>query len=72
MKRNVGEIDRSVRLIAALLLAGLYFGGLITGTVATILLILSITLFLSGLASTCPLYSLFRISTCSFDRKAKP
>lgn len=72
MKRNIGDIDRSVRLIAALLFAGLYFGGIMTGAVGVIFLILGIILFLSALAGTCPLYSLLGISTCSLDRKAKP
>lgn len=72
MKRNVGNIDRSVRFIASLLLAGLYFGGIITGVTGLILLIAGIILFLSAMAGTCPLYSLLGISTCSLDRKVKP
>jgi len=72
MKRNIGEIDRSARLIAALLFGALYFGGIITGTVGVIFLILGITLFLSALAGICPLYSLLGISTCSLGRKEKP
>lgn len=72
MKRNIGDIDRTARLIAALLFAGLYFGGIITGAVGLILLIIGIILFLSALAGTCPLYSLFGISTCSIGRKVKP
>ena len=72
MKRNIGEIDRTARIIAALLLAGLYFGGIITGIVGIIFLILGIILFLTALAGSCPLYNLFGISTSSFGRKVKP
>ena len=57
---NEGGADRTVRIIAGLVLLSLMF----VGPKSTWGLVGAVPL-LTGLAGTCPLYSLFGISTCS-------
>lgn len=63
MKKNMGSIDRSIRIIAAIVLGILLFTGQITGTAAVILGILGIVFFLTSLAGICPLYIPLKLST---------
>lgn len=63
MKKNMGTIDKAVRIAAAAGIAGLYFGGLISGLMATILLILAGIFIVTSFMSFCPLYLPFGIST---------
>ena len=63
MKVNMGSIDRVVRIIAALIIAALYFTHIISGTVAIILLVIATIFILTSFISFCPLYLPFGIST---------
>ena len=63
MKKNMGTIDRIVRVIIAIVIAALYFNHVITGTVGIVLLILSAVFLLTSFISVCPLYMPFGIST---------
>ncbi len=65
MKRNVGIIDRVVRLLVALVIIGLYFTHIISGTLAIVLLVLAGVFLLTALVRFCPLYLPFGISTWS-------
>jgi hypothetical protein len=59
MKKNMGNIDKIVRIIVAIVFAVLYFAGIVTGTVGIILLVLGGIFLLTSLISFCPLYTLF-------------
>lgn len=63
LKKNVGMIDRAVRVIAALVIFGLYFTGSIGGTLGAILLVFAVIFILTSLLSSCPLYTLVGLST---------
>ena len=63
MKKNMGTIDKVVRILVAIVVVGLYFGNIISGTVAIILLILASVFILTSFISFCPLYYPFGIST---------
>lgn len=63
MKKNMGTIDRVIRVVIALVIAVLYFTGQISGTAAIILGILAVVFLLTSLVSTCPLYMPFGLST---------
>lgn len=63
MKKNMGTIDRVIRVVIALVVAALYFTGQISGTAAIILGILAVVFLLTSLVSTCPLYMPFGLST---------
>ena len=64
MKKNMGGADRVIRIIVAVIIAGLYFTGKVTGTLGTVLLAVAGIFTLTALVGTCPLYLPFGISTC--------
>lgn len=64
MKKNMGGIDRVVRVLAAVLVAILYFTNVISGTVAIVLLVVAGIFILTSVVSFCPLYAPFGIKTC--------
>ena len=68
MKKNMSNADRIIRIILAAVFAYLYFGGVVTGTLGIVLLVLGGVFVLTSLISSCPLYSLFGISTCPVER----
>ncbi len=63
MKRNMGTIDRALRLSLAVVVAILFFTGRIDGLAATVLGVLAVVFFLTSLAGSCPLYSVVGLST---------
>ena len=64
MKHNVGTADKIVRIILAIVFAGLYFGNVVTGTFGIVLLVLGIVFLLTAIVGFCPLYTLSGINTC--------
>jgi hypothetical protein len=69
MKANMGTVDKVVRILVALVIAGLYFTNIITGTVAIVLLALAGVFILTSFMSVCPLYLPFGISTRKKETK---
>jgi hypothetical protein len=65
MKKNMGNVDRIVRILVAVLFATLYFSGFVTGTLGIVLLGFGIVFLLTSVVSFCPLYTLVGINTCS-------
>ena len=63
MKKNMGTIDRIVRLALVALVAVLYFTNVIGGTLAIILGILALVFLVTSLFGVCPLYMPFGLST---------
>ena len=65
MKKNMGTIDRVIRVVLAIVVAILYMNGSITGVAAIILGILAFVFIITSLIGFCPLYVPFKISTIS-------
>ena len=63
MKKNMGTIDRIIRILLAIVVIVLYLNGSITGAAAIILGILAIVFILTSLIGFCPLYVPLKIST---------
>ncbi len=63
MKKNMGTIDKVVRIIIAVVFAALYFTGTVPGIAGIVLLVLGIVFVLTSLISFCPLYLPFGINT---------
>jgi hypothetical protein len=63
MKKNMGILDKAIRILIALVVIVLYFVHAISGTLAIILLILSGIFILTSLVGFCPLYLPFGINT---------
>lgn len=64
MKKNMGSIDKIIRLLMAALFAVLYFMGVVEGAFGVVLVVLASVFVLTSLISFCPLYTPFGISTC--------
>jgi hypothetical protein len=65
MKKNMGTIDKAIRLLIALVIIVLYFTQAITGTLAIILLIVAGLFILTSFVGFCPAYLPFGLSsTC--------
>ncbi|MDI9862826.1 DUF2892 domain-containing protein [Flectobacillus sp. DC10W] len=64
MKKNMGNTDKLIRIIIAIIFAALYFTGTLTGTIGIIAMVIAGVFVLTSLVSFCPLYTLFGISTC--------
>ena len=64
MKKNMGSLDKGIRVVAAVIIAILFYLDVISGTTAYILMGVSIILLLTSFVNFCPLYAPFGISTC--------
>ena len=64
MKKNMGILDKSIRIIVAVILAVLYFTGTVTGTFGYVFLGRAAIFLLTSSISFCPLYAPFGISSC--------
>ncbi len=63
MKKNMGTIDRTIRILLAIVVLVLYLLKLISGTAAIILGIFAVVFLLTSLVGFCPLYVPLKIST---------
>ncbi len=63
MKRNMSNLDRMIRVVIAAAFAYLYFGGIVTGALGIVLVVLGGVFLLTSILAFCPLYVPFKIST---------
>jgi len=63
MKKNMGMIDRIIRILIAVAVLILYISNVINGTSAIVLLVLSGILIITGIIGLCPLYLPFGFKT---------
>jgi uncharacterized membrane protein len=63
MKKNMGTIDKTIRILVAVVVVVLYFTHVISGVLAIILLALSAIFVVTSLISFCPLYLPLGLST---------
>ncbi len=68
MKRNVGNTDRIIRILLAVVFIGLYISGTVTGTLGLVLMIAAIIFAGTSLFSFCPIYALFGMNTCAVKK----
>lgn len=69
MKKNMGKLDKTIRLVIAAVIAVLFFTKVISGTTAVVLGILAIVFALTSFISFCPLYAPFGINTCKVKER---
>ena len=60
----MGALDKSLRVLAAIFIALLYYLNIISGTVAYILMALAIVFLITSFINFCPLYTILGVNTC--------
>lgn len=68
MKKNMGNIDRIIRVLVALVVIALIGTNVLTGTLAIVLGALAGVFMLTAFVSFCPLYTLVGINTCEVKK----
>ncbi len=69
MKKNMGSVDKVIRLLVVVAFAILYVTNTITGTLGIVLLAIALMFLVTSLISYCPLYTLLGITTCPKKKK---
>lgn len=64
MKTNMATLDKTIRIIIAIIIGYLYYNGTISGTLGIILMVFAAIFLLTSIISFCPLYTIFGIKTC--------
>lgn len=67
MPKNMGSLDKTLRVIVAVVLAVLVFMGQITGTWAILAGVVAAVFILTSLVGTCPAYLPLGMNTCPKD-----
>ncbi|MCP4431537.1 MAG: DUF2892 domain-containing protein [Gammaproteobacteria bacterium] len=65
MTKNVGSIDRSIRVIAGIAAIAVFATGILEGVVGIIALVAGIVMLATAAIGWCPPYALLGISSCS-------
>ncbi len=63
MKKNMGTLDKAIRIVVAAIIVVLYFTKVIEGTLGIVLLVFAGIFVLTSLISVCPLYPLVGMDT---------
>jgi hypothetical protein len=69
MKKNMGTIDRGIRLLVAGVLGILVAANIIEGTMMWVAAAIGAVFVLTSLVSVCPLYSVLGFRTCPVEQK---
>lgn len=69
MKKNMGNLDRTLRFVVAAVLIALFYTGTIFGIWGILLVVLAVVFFLTSLMGFCPLYVPFGIRTCNIKKQ---
>jgi hypothetical protein len=70
MKKNMGTLDRAVRIILSVVFAVLFFTGTVSGALGMVLLVAGGIFLATSLISFCPLYTVLGINTCGVKKNA--
>ena len=63
MTKNMGTVDRSIRMLVALTIGAVYLTGTINGTLAIVLGLVALLFLLTSVVGWCPAYVPFGLST---------
>ena len=69
MKKNMGTVDKIIRLVVAAIFVVLFFFKVVTGVWGIVLLVLAAAFVITSLISVCPLYMPFGIKTNNCCKK---
>ena len=68
MKKNMGTIDKTIRILLAVLFIILFFTNTVTGLFGVILLVFAGVFLITSFVSSCPLYIPFGIKTIKTEK----
>ena len=63
MQKNMGTVDRAVRIGVAIVVAVLYLTGQISGVLAAVLGLFAVVFVVTSFVGNCPLYTAIGLST---------
>jgi len=63
MKKNMGTVDKVIRILVAVVIAILFYTQVLTGTLGIVLLVLAVIFVITSFISFCPLYLPLGINT---------
>ncbi len=63
MKKNIGSLDKAIRIIAAVIIVALFFTNVITGIFAIVLMVFAVMLIVTSLFNVCPMYPVLGMNT---------
>jgi hypothetical protein len=69
MKKNMGNVDRGIRISVAVIIGLLYYFNVIEGSLAYVLMGLGIIFLLTSFINFCPLYTVLGVNTCKIKNK---
>lgn len=69
MKKNIGIIDKIIRLLIVITITVFYFSGFISGTTAVIFGIIAVVFLITAFMGFCPLYLPLNINTANKRKK---
>ena len=68
MKKNMGSLDKGVRIVLAIIVALLYYFNVISGTLAYVLMAVAIILLITSVINFCPLYRIIGVNSCKIKK----
>ncbi len=63
MKKNMGTVDKAIRILVAVVIAVLFYTQVLTGTLGIVLLAFAVIFVITSFISFCPLYLPLGINT---------
>ena len=70
MKKNMGNWDKIIRTLLAIVAIYLYFGGIVGGALGIVLMVLAGVFLFTSFIGFCPLYTVFGLSTCQTKKSS--
>lgn len=67
MIKNVGQTDKIIRIVLAIILASLDYFEVVKGAFSWVLSVVAIVLLVTAFMNFCPLYKILGKSTCPID-----
>jgi len=68
MKKNVGSVDKIVRIIIAVIAVYVAYKGMVASPWDYVLYAVAAIMALTSLMGSCPLFSIFGINTCKVKK----
>ena len=68
MKKNMGALDKIIRISVAIIAALLVYFEVVQETLAYILMAIAVIFVLTSLVSFCPIYGIFGLNTCKVKK----